>query len=142
MNRIILLLNILLLSVLSVSSQIQSPIKWNGNVEMTSETEGKILLNVTIEDGWHLYGFNQPEGGPRSTKISFSEVSGVELVGDVKCNINPIEKFDSIFQLNLSWWDKDLKFEQLFKIVDEKSHDISITIEYQGCNDQTCVAPS
>ena len=47
MNRIILLLNILLLSVLSVSSQIQSPIKWNGNVEMTSETEGKILLNVT-----------------------------------------------------------------------------------------------
>ena len=142
MNRIILLLNILLLSVLSVSSQIQSPIKWNGNVEMTSETEGKILLNVTIEDGWHLYGFNQPEGGPRSTKISFSEVSGVELVGDIKCNINPIEKFDSIFQLNLSWWDKDLEFEQLFKIVDEKSHDISITIEYQGCDDQTCVAPS
>lgn len=142
MNRIILLLNILLLSVLSLSSQIQSPIKWNGNVEMTSDTEGIISLNVTIEDGWHLYGFNQPEGGPRSTKISIPEVSGVEYVGDIKCNINPIEKFDSIFQLNLSWWDKDLKFEQIFKIVDKKSHDILITIEYQGCDDQTCVAPS
>ena len=142
MNRIILLLNILLLSVFSASTQIQSPIKWTSSVEMTSETDGKVLLNVEIENGWHLYGFNQPEGGPRSTKISFLDVSGVEFVGDIKCNINPIEKFDSIFKLNLSWWDTDLKFEQQFKINDGKSHDISIAIEYQGCNDQTCVAPS
>ena len=142
MNKIALFFTIILLSVFSVSSQIQTPIKWTANVEMTTETEGKVLLNVTIENGWHLYGFNQPEGGPRSTKMTFQEIQGVEYIGDLKCNIDPIEKFDSIFQLNLSWWDKDLTFEQQFKIVDDKSHDVSITIEYQGCNDQTCVAPS
>ena len=142
MNKIVLLLNIFLLSVFGLSAQIQSPITWTSDVEMCSSTEGKIVLNISVEKGWHIYGFNQPDGGPRSTKVVFDKVGGVELIGSLEPNVKPIEKYDSIFQLNLSWWDSDVRLEQSFKITDNKSHKLSATVEYQGCNDLTCVAPT
>ena len=141
MNKLIVLLNILLFSVFGIAAQIQTPITWSGAIEMNSSSEGKIILNVSIEKGWHLYGFNLPDGGPSSTKVSFDKVDGVELIGSLNANVKPIEKYDSMFKLNLSWWDSNVRLEQLFRITDNKSHKLSATIEYQGCNDLTCIKP-
>lgn len=132
----------LLLSTFSLFAQNITPIKWSETVEMTSQTEGKIIFDVKIENGWHLYGFNLPEGGPKPTKITFDKVDGVELVGDLTSSKQPVKKFDKTFNLDLTWWDSDLKIEQAFRLSDKAVREITGKIEYQGCNDQSCVAPA
>lgn len=142
MNRYILTLSVLLLSTFSLFAQNITPIKWSETVEMTSQTEGKIIFDVKIETGWHLYGFNLPEGGPKPTKITFDKVDGVELVGDLTSSEQPVKKFDKTFNLDLTWWDSDLKIEQTFRLSDKAGREITGKIEYQGCNDQSCIAPA
>lgn len=141
MNKLTITISVLILSIFSLSSQIQNPITWSSDIVMTSQNEGKVVFNVTIEPGWHLYGFNLPEGGPKSTQIIFDEINGVEYIGDLKASKAPIEKFDEMFNLTLSWWDSDLTIEQTFIFTDKVSHIISGKIEFQGCNDQSCIAP-
>ncbi len=142
MNRFILTLSVLLLSIFSIFAQNITPIKWSETVEMTSQTEGKIIFDVKIENGWHLYGFNLPEGGPKPTKIVFDKIAGVELIGEMIPSKQPVKKFDKTFNLDLTWWDSDLKIEQAFRLSDKAGREITGKIEYQGCNDQSCIAPA
>lgn len=132
-----------LLFSFGVSAQVQNPIKWDTKVEMSSSVEGEILFNVSIEKGWHLYGLNLPDGGPKVTSITFDKVDGVEYIGGLVPSREPISKFDKIFDLNLSWWDSDVEFKQKFKLSSsDKSYKLQGRIEFQGCNDQTCIAPT
>ena len=53
----------------------------------------------------------------------------------------PTEKYDEMFALNLSWWEHSVTFTQKVRIADEKTHTVGISVSFQGCDDQTCIAP-
>ena len=124
-------------------AQMLDPIHWNANVEMVSENSGVINLDAEVDNGWHLYGLNLPDGGPISTSISFTLPEGVILDGDIEPSEKPIEKFDKIFELPLSWWGSNVSFKQKFNIGADVTQpvNISVSVRFQGCNDETCVAP-
>ncbi len=122
-------------------SQILEPITWKVSVEGNSTSSATIRLSANIEEGWHLYSLNMPEDGPNSTVIDFTLPEGVTLDGALTPSKKPIEKYDDMFSLNLSWWEGSVSFTQKVKISDEKTHAVSISVSFQGCNDQTCVAP-
>ena len=129
----------LLGSIVSIAQE--SPIKWSSSVEMSSESEGKLIFEVAISKGWHMYAFNQPEGGPKSTNISFENPEKIEFIGDYKFSSEPIKTFDKMFNLDLTWWDSDVKIERQFKLKDKSIAEVQGRIEYQGCNDKSCIAP-
>ena len=124
-----------------VHGQKLDPITWDVSVEANGTDEATVKLAAKIDAGWHLYGFNLPDDGPNSTQISFDLPAGVEAVGSLTPSRQPIEQFDPVFSLNLSWWEDNVSFTQKFKISDQKTHDISGSIYFQGCNDQACIAP-
>lgn len=130
-----------LTAVLAVSAQNLTPITWNVTVENNTADYASVRFDVSIEKGWHLYGLNLPEGGPYSTSIKFEFPEGVVAEGSLEPSRAPIEKFDPIFALKLSWWDAPVSFTQHLRITDGKSHDINGKIQFQGCNDQTCITP-
>ena len=140
MKKIALFICLFLLIAFNINSQ-ENPIKWNQSIKMTSKTEGKVVFDVQIDKGWHMYGFDLPEGGPKSTTINFDKVDGIEFVGELIASQEPIKKFDSIFSLDLTWWDSNFKIEQNFKLLSSNPLEIKGRIEYQGCNDQSCIAP-
>ena len=142
MKRTIFSIAILLLTFIGAFSQIKTPIKWNNKVEMTSAKEGDFVFIVTVDQGWHLYGFNLPEGGPKSTNIIFDKNDNVELIGSIVPSIPPVEKVDPIFSLQLSWWDSNVTFKQKFRIKDDVKTTITGRIEFQGCNNESCIAPT
>lgn len=129
----------LLGSIVSIAQE--SPIKWSSSVEMSSESEGKLIFEVSISKGWHMYAFNQPEGGPKSTNISFENPEKIEFIGNYKFSSEPIKTFDKMFNLDLTWWDSDVKIERQFKLKDKSIAEVQGRIEYQGCNDKSCIAP-
>ena len=142
MKRTIFSIAILLLTFIGAFSQIKTPIKWNNKVEMTSAQEGEFVFVVTVDQGWHLYGFNLPEGGPKSTNIIFDKNDNVELIGSIVPSIPPVEKVDPIFSLQLSWWDSNVTFKQKFRIKEDVKTTITGRIEFQGCNNESCIAPT
>ncbi len=125
----------------TVSAQRLDPITWSASVEGNSADGASVTLTAKIEKGWHLYGLDLPADGPNATHITFDLPTGVELDGELVPSRSPIEKYDPIFSLKLSWWDSDVAFTQRLKITDGMAHNIAVKVFFQGCNDQTCISP-
>lgn len=143
MRKPIILLLTLIVWALGASAQIAEPIKWKTGVEKISDTEGVITFAATIEPGWHLYGVQLPDGGPRPTVIKYDRLEGVELVGDLTPSKAPVEKVDMVFHLKLNWWENDVTLSQRFRITDKHgAWLIAGTLSFQGCNDSACISPT
>lgn len=142
MKKIFLFVIVSLVAVFA-KAQMLDPIHWSANVVMDSENSGVITLDAQIDEGWHLYGLSLPEGGPNPTVISFTLPDGVSLTGDVTASEKAIEKLDEIFQMPLSWWASDVSFTQKFAVAEGTALPVKIgvSVGFQGCNDQTCIAP-
>ncbi|MBD5245799.1 MAG: DUF255 domain-containing protein [Barnesiella sp.] len=141
MKRTLTLLSLFFAVVIAATAQMLDPITWNVRLEKISDTEGLVHFDASIEEGWHLYGLQLPAGGPRPTVISFNPAEGVEI-GDITPSRKPIEKVDMVFHLKLSWWNSDVSFSAPYKVTSPTPGAISGTITFQGCNDETCIAPS
>lgn len=139
MKRIIFFL-IILIGIGAKAAQL-NPIVWDVKVAENTNERALVQFKATVEPGWHLYGLSLPEDGPNATSIRFDLPESVQLVGSLQSSVAPIEKFDPIFSLKLSWWDSDVTLTQELLITDGAAHDISGTIYFQACNDQTCIAP-
>ncbi len=143
MKKSILTLFITLLWTIGAAAQITQPIRWTQEAKMTSATEGKLTFSVAVDEGWHLYGFNLPEGGPNPTEINLDAIPGVEWLGDIVPSRSPITKVDMVFHLKLSWWDSDVQFTQAFRLTGGATGaTLSGTVRYQGCNDSSCIPPT
>lgn len=136
---------LLLLAVLPLAAQgfgkMLEPITWKATVENNSAESATVKLSANVDAGWHLYGLNLPEDGPQSTSIDFELPAEVSLDGTLIPSRKPIEKYDDMFSLNLQWWEGNVTFTQKLKIADGKTHKVDIVVSFQGCNDETCIAP-
>lgn len=143
MRKITLFLTAMLLIGASLAkADIARPIRWSQIINMTSETEGYVEFNATIEKGWHLYALQLPEGGPRPTTFDFSTVEGAEFTDEIQPSTAPYEKVDLIFHLKLGWWDEDVSFRRNFRLTGAEGCRIEGVITYQGCNDKSCIPPT
>lgn len=143
MKKSIITLFIVMLAAIGATAQITQPIRWTQEAKMTSANEGKLTFSVAVDEGWHLYGFNLPEGGPNPTEIKLDAIPGVEWLGDIVPSRSPITKVDMVFHLKLSWWDSDVQFTQAFRLTGGATGaTLSGTVRYQGCNDSSCIPPT
>ena len=68
--------SLLLLSIMLVTlsfAQIKDPVDWTYSAKKINATTYELRLKAKIEDGWHLYSQNTPDGGPIPTTISFKK---------------------------------------------------------------------
>lgn len=124
-----------------VNAQIVDPIRWETSVEMDSETDGALVFKVSIDKGWHLYALQLPEGGPMPTAVTLTKTNGI-VPGALTPSREPLSKFDTQFDMDLAWWDADVEFRLPFTVDNPDGYEISGTVSYQGCNDQSCLAPA
>lgn len=141
MRKHVILLLIAIAGAFTAAAQTLQPVTWSVTTESTSPTEATVVLHAKVEKGWHLYGLTLPDDGPNATQITFQLPEGVKTDGPLTPSVQPVEKFDPIFSLNLSWWDTDVNFTQKLILTDSRSHKGSVKIMFQGCNDQTCISP-
>ena len=124
----------------------QNPTKWS----LDSNAKGKNLkkgvtfeaeLKAEIEEGWHLYAVEQPEGGPFPTQITIAQGEPFEISGKIT-SPNPITKFDPNFQLETKFFDKQAKFDVPLRAVNEVNADaLAVNVKFQVCNDTICLPP-
>ncbi|MCI0751162.1 MAG: thioredoxin family protein [Flammeovirgaceae bacterium] len=134
MNRVFIVF-VWILSFQSLNAQILQPAKWSAsasasNVKLGDELE--IIFNVKIDPTWYLYSTEFPcEDGPLKTEFIFKEDPSYQLVGKV-VPINPVDKYDEIFECDVKVFKKTAEFRQRIKVL---SKDLTIAGEY---NYQVC----
>lgn len=140
MKRQYSILLILLLATLSLSAQIVTPVKWKTSVKMNDDKHGVVVMQAKIDNGWHMYATELPDGGPVATSVEWSTLIGVKLDGKLTWDNKPVEKHDKSFDMTLKWWEKKVTLSQGFVVTGEE-YEIKGTIRYMACDDQQCSAP-
>ena len=130
------------LVVCAQQDDIKTPITWDNSFEMVSDTEAVASFTATIDNGWHLYSTQLPDGGPSPTVVVWDKISGLEPTGDLTPDHAPIEKVDEMFELTLSWWEQKVTLTQHFKVTDPSTVYLEGYVEYSSCNDETCIPPT
>ncbi|MCL3778964.1 thiol:disulfide interchange protein [Prolixibacteraceae bacterium JC049] len=122
-------------------SQIEDPVKWKTSIKQLKNSEYEIQFKADIQEGWHLYATEIPEGGPVKTSFNYEELNNVELVGEIAASKKAIEKLDTSFDMVLGYYEKEVTFTQKFKVTSDKGT-VKGYIEFMSCNDETCTPPN
>lgn len=136
------LLMTLLGSVMNLSAQMFTPVKWSTSVKMTDDVNGVIVMTASVDRGWHVYSNDlDPSVGPTPLSISWDKLDGVKLKGNWKPSKAAHREYDNMFEAELSWWTGSVELRQPFTATKDK-FTIEGTIRYSACNDQNCIPPS
>ena len=127
--------------VLAMQAQILTPVKWNVKLEDSATAEKTLVFTATLDDGWHLYDMNLPEGGPISTSFVFETLEGAKAVGSPVVSQTPTTVFDELFQMELRWFAGSVTFSQKIEVTDPKHLEVAGYVEYMACNDENCLPP-
>jgi len=138
MKKLLTLAIAVLLSA-ATYAQIEAPVKWGYGVKKINATEAYVLVQATIEPGWHIYSLNQKDGGPVKTSITFTPSKEFSLIGTT-VEPKPITKFEKAFGMNVLYFEKTVTFQQKVKLKGGQAV-VKGKLEYMTCNDQKCLPP-
>jgi len=141
MKRTVVFLSILLFSVFQLSAQINVPVKWAFESKQ-DKLEATLVFTAVIDEGWHLYDTQLPDGGPVKTSIHFADSTLFEFVGDLSKDPLPTEFFDKTFNLNLGYFSKKAVLTQKIRLKSSAKVEIKGFVEFMSCNDETCTPPT
>ena len=128
----IVLLNILF-NTQKVKAQIEDPVKFKYSVNLLENNEAELIFDAKIEDKWHLYGQNFPEGGPIPLLFTFETNENYELIGKVEEFPKAHEELDEIFNINVQTFSDKVKFTQKIKILTDKPFVVKGNLDGQAC---------
>ena len=132
---------VMALLCLPVFAQIQEPVKFKTEMKTLSANEAEIIFSGAVENGWHIYSTDLPEGGPISATFNIDKIEGAELVGKLMPRGNEIEKMDPIFEMKVRYFEKQATFVQKIKLTGG-DYKIAGYLEYGACNDENCLPPT
>lgn len=136
------LLIIITLSIFFVgNAQIHDPVKWTTTVDKVSDTEYDLIATAKIDDNWHLYSQEVPEGGPRPTEFVFEGNPNYLKKGNTKEEEGHTVD-DPIFEMKITYFDKLATFKQRIKLKgNKKDFNINATVEFMVCDETKCLPP-
>ena len=137
MKKIVLLLALILSA--TAFSQIHNPVKWTTSVVPVSENKYDLVVQATIESGWHLYSQNVPENGPIPTAFTFPKNAAYELVGKVSEETGKTIN-DPIFNMKIKFFEGKATFKQRITAVSKKAFKITGEVEFMVCDDANCLS--
>ena len=120
-------------------AQVLDPVKWKTKVEQKSETEFVLVMDAKIDNGWHFYSQNTPDGGALPAVFTFKDAKGnFQLIG--KTTEGKYEKhFNDVFEVDEYFFTKSAQFKQTIKVVNPKLKSIKASLEGQTCIDGKCI---
>ena len=83
-----------------------------------------------------------PEGGPQKAEFTFETLDGLKVKGPTKVsNGKLIKTHDQAFDMDLSFYENTVTFEQRFKITDSP-YKLEGFVFFMSCNDGMCTPPT
>jgi DsbC/DsbD-like thiol-disulfide interchange protein len=123
------------------------PVSWS--VSASAGTVAKpgthLTLNLAaqVEDGWHVYGLNQADGGPTALRITVDPDGIVQSAG-TPSGTPPMKKHDASFDLDTEVFVHPFTLHVPVQVKPHAaagSQDIALNVRFQACNDHVCLPP-
>ena len=140
MKRILFLLSLFFV-IANTSAQIIEPVKWSFDSKQDGK-EVELIFKATIEDGWHLYDTELPEGGPIATSIIYEDSTLFEFNGEIQKEPQPEKHFDNAFQLNVRYFSNEAVLTQKIILNSDNAVEINGYVLFMACDDETCLPPN
>lgn len=141
MKKYSLLLFFLIL-VIPLFAQIYEPVHWAITHKLENDTTAKIIFKAEIDEGWHLYGLQLRQDGPKPTKIVFEKIENAKRIGELQALSKLEKQYDPNFDMELTWYNEEAIFIQKIGFSHSQNVKVNGYIEYMACNDKTCLQPT
>jgi len=120
------------------------PVSWEVTVQKEEGTRYNILMEATIDGGWHLYSqiqFGEEFEGPIRTEFSYNDSPETyTLVGETQePDVEPL--FDPVFEIDVKYFEDKAVFIQPIEVIDPEGLKIVVEISYAVCDDKQCLPP-
>ena len=145
MNRIILVALMFFSGLLCAQTQdFLDPVSWEVTIQQEKDDNYNIIMQATIDDGWHLYSqkqFGEEFEGPIPTEFSYNNSPETfSLLGPTQePDVTPI--YDQVFELEVIYFEDKAVFIQPIKVIDPDGLSVEVEIFYSVCDDVKCLAP-
>ncbi|MBP9927372.1 MAG: disulfide bond formation protein DsbD, partial [Cyclobacteriaceae bacterium] len=109
-----LLIFVLFSITLTTQAQVLTPAKWSYATSLQEAKIGdevELIFKATIDKDWYLYSSEFPCEDPTKTSFNLTPNSSFQLVGGLQA-INPIDKYDEIFECDVKIFKKNGEFRQ------------------------------
>jgi thiol:disulfide interchange protein DsbD len=131
----------LLFSGLTLNAQILEPVKWAFSLNQLSETEYEIIADATIDEGWHLYSSNIPEGGPIATSVTIVNSGENVNAGTLREEPEADVQYDQAFDMELSWFSNEARLILPVTVTNSDVSGLEGYVEFMACDDEQCLPP-
>ncbi len=142
MRKLLVVLTPFLLLSVNQMAQVLDPVDWKFSVVRVGGNEAELVFKALIENKWHLYSQDLPDGGPIPTSFSFEESSGWKRLGEVVEITEAEVKYDASFDLDLKMFSHEAEFRQKIELTGNEPVGIKGFIEYMCCDDERCLPPT
>jgi len=140
-NRILFIPAAFVITTMFANAQVLDPVEWDFSAEVRDENRVDLVFKASIEENWHMYGMQIPEGGPIATSIIIEADKSFEKAGSMKAEPEPVIKYDKTFKMEIGLFSDVVVFKQAVKRLTDDSFIVSGIAEYMVCDDQRCLPP-
>lgn len=141
MKKLALML-VMFLSVCATSfaQMMEAPVKWSGKAVCIEGDTYEILLEGTIDDGWHMYDFGPYQDGPVTAAIALeSDNNAFNLVGSPYIKTDIHKEYDEVFEMELGYCEGRMVIAQKIVLTTDKPSKLIAAIEGQACKEGMCM---
>ncbi len=140
-NRKLLTLVIsLLIPGMMLYAQVLEPVTWDFSSEKVDGNNYELVMRATIDDTWHLYAMDLPEGGPIATSFTFDSPARFSFEGVPFATTPPEVKFDQSFGMDIGMHDGVAEFRQKLTVT-SLPVTVSGFVTFMSCDDAQCLPP-
>ncbi|MBW2962477.1 protein-disulfide reductase DsbD family protein [Mesonia aestuariivivens] len=140
-NLLFLFLTLFITSVnaqFGTSQEVINPVEWSGSIKETSANTYQLLLEAEIEEHWHVYSQDTPEGGPLPLWFNYLDAGkDYELVGKTVESESETQ-FSEIFGVNEVYFENKANFTQEIKLTNDNVAVVKMELKYQVCK-ESCI---
>lgn len=140
--RLLTLLLGILLS-LPMVAQPQQPVSWKASAVQVEGNVYEVRLVGTIDGSeWHIYDLGPYKDGPNATSLTIDLKGNAKLVGKPFITSKVNTHFDEMFGMEIGTCGDKVTVCQRVEVLKTSESTVTATIEWQACNEGTCIPPT
>jgi len=133
---------LLALTSKALLAQSSKQVQWVYSVKKTANRVYEVHMTANIGGDYHLYAQDAGGEGPVATTFSFVSSPLFTLDGKVKENGKEIKKFETAWNHDVKYYEKNVDFVQVVKLKGDVKTNLTGKVEFMVCNDKHCLPPA
>lgn len=140
-KNVFAILMFLVFCAVTVSAQLQEPVKWKFEIKEVNQYEVQVIAHATVDASWKVYGLNVPEGGPVATEVTFETGEGYTPLKKAVEITPPTVKHDEVFDMEVPYFKNTASFSQNVRVT-KRPVTIKGYVTFMCCDNETCLPPT